>query len=597
MPLSGARRPPVPHSRRERAAVQILVLLAVAEATFLGVPVWVALTAGACALAVRRDQVRLRRALRRLRHPARRDPWSQLAALAVAAWLAVTVLALRTPLPWLPLPWRAAAWVGDVAVGWGLVAALPGEPLPTGWPALVRRWIGAALATGAAIGIAAGWGATALRAVPVAGGAHPLPVAAAIGYGVLVAAMGTLVAAEAIVSGLSRTKDAADAGEDDWASAWLATKMVGPVDGRPPRLLGVEDARPLAGVEQRRYAVPAGRSDADLRRALPALKHALGVEYLDLIPAQPGEWCLWAAEVHPLRKAVAWSEHEHAALEEVARLVERGTLGFVAGVDVQGRLVTHDFGAGDAPHLLIAGQSGSGKSVALTSALLQMVLSYAPRDLRLTLLDPKGELQGFASLPHVDAHLTDQTPGDPHALAADALEALVGEARERQARMAAARGSPRNLLEARRGGLDVPWRLVVLEEAADYFGPVGPQARQQQQRTIAAASELARKARSAGILLVLVTQYPTRANLPPAIKQQCARLALRVKDAVASRVILDEGGAEQLFGSGHALLVRAGHVVEVRGFYVTQAERDGALGDAIARWRAPQAPALGTGGS
>ncbi|GEL96330.1 FtsK/SpoIIIE domain-containing protein [Cellulomonas composti] len=216
------------------------------------------------------------------------------------------------------------------------------------------------------------------------------------------------------------------------------------------------------------------------------------------------------------------------------------------GADIAGQPVQLDFSSPDSPHLLVAGTTGSGKSVALET-ILHGLTRYPAESLRLRLVDPKGtELLDFEDDPHTDGLIG----GD----AADALEILEDAVTEMQRRYELMRPlRARNLVQYNQAVAvqeRKPWVVIVLDEYADLTSDPDDKARIE-----ALLRRLTQKARAAGIHVIAATQRPSadvisttiRSNLP-------AQLALRVKTATDSRIILDEGGAEALAGQGDALL-------------------------------------------
>lgn len=228
------------------------------------------------------------------------------------------------------------------------------------------------------------------------------------------------------------------------------------------------------------------------------------------------------------------------------------------GEDRFGNPVEFNFSSANSPHLLVGGTTGSGKSEALNTLLFGMVRHYLPSELRLLLVDPKGtELAAFAPAAHLE--------GDIGWDDADALALLQKAVEEMQRRYALFKAAGRRTLagfnaELPPGEGRLPWWLVVLDEYADLTHD--PQAKKDIEHEL---KRLAQKARAAGIHLIIATQKPSaevistnlRSNLP-------AQLALRVKSATESRVVLDEAGAEVLNGRGDALLKSDGRVTRVQ---------------------------------
>jgi hypothetical protein len=222
--------------------------------------------------------------------------------------------------------------------------------------------------------------------------------------------------------------------------------------------------------------------------------------------------------------------------------------GFVLplGEDIAGNIVTLDLASSNSPHLLIAGVTGSGKSEALLTMLHGATRFYSERELKLLLVDPKGtELTSLAALEHTMKPIG-SGPQDAIAF----LEMAVKEMEARYARFRDAGDAIRSIGEFQHAGGEMPRWLLVLDEYADLVSDDGERAKIE--RSI---QRLSQKARAAGIHLILSTQKPVVAVVNTVLKGNLpGRIALRVNTAVESRVILDEGGAEQLVGKGDALV-------------------------------------------
>ncbi len=246
------------------------------------------------------------------------------------------------------------------------------------------------------------------------------------------------------------------------------------------------------------------------------------------------------------------------------------------------------------PHLLIAGATGSGKSVQLNTLLISILTRATPDEVRLLLIDPKRvELAAYAGLPHL------LRPIVTHASkAVDALQWLVTEMEQRYDQLAAA--GVRNIDEfnhrARAAGeKHLPYLLAVVDELADLM-----MVAKAATKTAKANGDddgepgvedlivrILQLARAAGIHLVLATQRPSvdvvtgliKANLP-------VRLAFAVSSLADSRVILDTGGAEKLLGRGDALFTPAGSSTPIRlqGACVSDTE----IAAVVAFWRRQQ---------
>jgi S-DNA-T family DNA segregation ATPase FtsK/SpoIIIE len=227
------------------------------------------------------------------------------------------------------------------------------------------------------------------------------------------------------------------------------------------------------------------------------------------------------------------------------------------GEDRTGCLVSIDFSSTNSPHLLIGGTTGSGKSEALNTILGGLTRFYSPKELELLLIDPKGtELQQYEGR---EGHLR----GDIGMFEEDAVKILDEAVDEMQRRYLLFREDRVNSLQkynqANPSG-KLPWWVVVLDEYADLTSEV-----EAKREIEARLKRLAQKARAAGIHVIIATQKPSaevisttlRANLP-------AQLALRVRSATESRVIMDDPGAETLNGKGDAFLKVSGRLTRVQ---------------------------------
>jgi S-DNA-T family DNA segregation ATPase FtsK/SpoIIIE len=214
------------------------------------------------------------------------------------------------------------------------------------------------------------------------------------------------------------------------------------------------------------------------------------------------------------------------------------------GVDVAGDPVVLDVGA--APHVLVAGRTGGGKSVLLHSILASLLTIHDPSTLEVILVDPKrNELSLWEDAPHVSAAVYD--PGD----AIDALWDMVAsmETCYRVLQQYRARSlAELNAMLARDGEAPIPYRVLVCDETADLM-MTG------KGKVESAMVRLGQKGRAAGYHTILATQSPRvsvisgllKANLP-------TRIALATSTALDSRIILDRSGAESLLGKGDGLL-------------------------------------------
>ncbi|MFQ5944868.1 MAG: DNA translocase FtsK [Anaerolineae bacterium] len=235
------------------------------------------------------------------------------------------------------------------------------------------------------------------------------------------------------------------------------------------------------------------------------------------------------------------------------------------GRDVSGSVVLADLAS--MPHLLIAGATGSGKSVCLASLLTCLVFQHPPNRLRLTLIDPKRvELSQFAGLRHLErtvAHTVDEALG--------VLNWAMAEMDERYRRFASAGARSidhHNQLAAERGEEPLPYIVLVIDELADLM-MLAPD---EIERRI---TRLAQLSRATGIHLLIATQRPSVDVITGLIKANFpARISFAVTSQTDSRVVLDTSGADALLGRGDMLYLApdASAPVRLQGCFVSDAE-------------------------
>ena len=240
----------------------------------------------------------------------------------------------------------------------------------------------------------------------------------------------------------------------------------------------------------------------------------------------------------------------------------KSPLRFAIGKDVAGGSVSYDLAS--MPHLLIAGTTGSGKSVCVNSMLACLLLNNTPADLRLVLVDPKRvELTGYNGIPHLLAPVV----VEPERVVG-ALQWMLREMDNRYHRFAET--GIRNIIEynTRFPQTKIPYLVMFIDELADLM-MLAPE---ETERSI---TRLAQLARATGIHLVLATQRPSvdvvtgliKANFP-------ARIAFAVFSSIDSRVILDQPGAERLLGRGDMLFQApdAPAPARLQGVFVSDSE-------------------------
>ncbi|QEH38361.1 DNA translocase FtsK [Aquisphaera giovannonii] len=303
---------------------------------------------------------------------------------------------------------------------------------------------------------------------------------------------------------------------------------------------------------------------------------ALAVPSVRIVAPIPGKSTV-GIEVPNERRGMVRLSEVILGVEDKAR---QGRIPLFLGKDVKGAPMAFDMA--DMPHLLIAGRTGTGKSVCLNAMIISILMTRSPDEVKMILIDPKMvELSQFKKIPHLmHPVVTDMKKAESIlAWACEKMDerytylARAG-VRNVQAynRLGAeeifARLRPEDEAEEKRIPTHMPYVVIVADEMADLMMTAAKEVEQHIVR-------LAQKARAAGIHLILATQRPTvdvitgliKANMP-------ARIGFQVTSRNDSRVVLDEIGAERLLGNGDMLFLVPGtsHIVRSQGTYVSDAE-------------------------
>jgi len=323
-----------------------------------------------------------------------------------------------------------------------------------------------------------------------------------------------------------------------------------------------------------------GVKGAQIVNLMKDLARALSVVSIRVVETIPGKSCMGLELPNSKRQIVRLVE----LLSSTTYNDTASPLSLALGKDIAGKPVIVDLAR--MPHLLVAGTTGSGKSVAVNAMILSLLYKAEPRQVRLILIDPKMlELSVYEGIAHLLAPVVTDMK-----LAANALHWCVGEM-ERRYRLMSTLGV-RNLsgynarvAEAKKAGKpltnpfsltpdapepieEMPLIVVVIDELADLMMVTGRKIEE-------LIARIAQKARAAGIHLILATQRPSvdvitgliKANIP-------SRIAFQVASKIDSRTILDQMGAETLLGQGDMLYLPpgTGHPQRVHGAFVSDAE-------------------------
>lgn len=310
------------------------------------------------------------------------------------------------------------------------------------------------------------------------------------------------------------------------------------------------------------------------------LARSLGFASIRIVETIPGKTCMGIELPNPKRQIIRLSEIFSAPVFQQSH----SKLTLALGQGITGQPIVTDLAK--APHLLVAGTTGSGKSVGVNAMILSMLFKATPDDVRLIMIDPKMlELSIYEGIPHLLAPVVTDMK-----LAANALTWCVNEMEKRYRLMSHAgvrnlAGFNQKIMELAKHGQKLanpfslnpnepepleklPYIVVVVDEFADLMMTAGKKIEE-------LIARLAQKARAAGIHLILATQRPSvdvitgliKANIP-------TRIAFQVSSKVDSRTILDQMGAENLLGQGDMLFLPPGtaYPERVHGAFVADEE-------------------------
>jgi DNA segregation ATPase FtsK/SpoIIIE, S-DNA-T family len=310
------------------------------------------------------------------------------------------------------------------------------------------------------------------------------------------------------------------------------------------------------------------------------LSRALGLTSIRVVETIPGKTCMGLELPNRQRQMIRLSE----MLKSDAYRASHSQLTLAMGKDITGTPVVTDLAR--APHMLVAGTTGSGKSVAINAMILSLLYKSTPADVRLIMIDPKMlELSIYDGIPHLLAPVVTDMKH-----AANALSWCVSEMDKRYRLMSAVgvrnlAGFNQKIRDGRAAEKYVtnpfsltpdapeplstlPLIVVVIDELADLMMVTGKKIEE-------LIARLAQKARAAGIHLILATQRPSvdvitgliKANIP-------TRVAFQVSSKIDSRTVLDQMGAETLLGNGDMLFLPpgSGYPQRVHGAFVSDEE-------------------------
>jgi len=250
------------------------------------------------------------------------------------------------------------------------------------------------------------------------------------------------------------------------------------------------------------------------------------------------------------------------SLMHYSEFASAGLLGMVLGRDVSGEPIFAD--VEKMPHLLIAGSTGSGKSIALHSLIISLLYKNSPQTLKMILIDPKRvELSIYDGLPHLISPVVTQTKK-----AANVFRWALGEMDKRYEILMKAGSRDIKSYNKKHPDEAMSYILIIIDELADLMATYGREVE-------GAIVRLAQMARATGLHLIISTQRPSVEIITGLIKANItSRVALQVASQIDSRTILDSAGAEKLLGGGDMLFISSelSKPKRIQGAYVSEEE-------------------------
>lgn len=389
----------------------------------------------------------------------------------------------------------------------------------------------------------------------------------------------------------------------DWQYYWSVLKLQG--SNGFPKLLEREPTTPI--IDKLIFSIPNGMAFEEFPNKLSAIKTTSGYSFMEIQQGNETEtrgmteeerlqrereqqamFTVIASREDPLKRVFNFRDYD----DQILPGREPGTarISWSPGVMADDALAVYDWDA-EEPHLLIAGASGSGKSVVASAFILQLAYNNGPGEMRFWMIEPKNEMQVYRDLDVVERFVDSWTPDEEFIKnAADLMWDARVEMDRRNKVFSSHPKAPKKLekaraiavLESERNGtpledhpLYLPYIFIIMEECATLFAEsANADEKMEQKRLLTNTAEIARKARSAGIYLVALTQYPTNASIPSVIRQQMRRIGLKCQNDMASRVVIEENGLEKIKTKGVGMISQNGSYRSFRGFWVKDGDPD-----------------------
>lgn len=306
------------------------------------------------------------------------------------------------------------------------------------------------------------------------------------------------------------------------------------------------------------------------------MARALGVGAVRVVAPLPGK--------HTIGIEVPNSEKERVRIKNLMQLAgskpQKMHIPLYLGKDSSGEALVSDLTK--MPHLLIAGTTGSGKSVCINSIIVGVLLTKRPDEVQMILIDPKMvEMTAFNTIPHLMCPIVTETQmavqilewatvkmDERYALLAEARVKNIAEFNSLDAEEIIRRFDPSSADEEQKIPKKLPYIVIIIDELADLMMTAPKEIE-------AYIVRLAQKSRAVGIHIVLATQRPQATVVTGLIKSNMpTRIGFRVAARMDSRIILDQNGAETLLGEGDMLFLKPGtsELIRAQGTYMDEAE-------------------------
>ncbi|GDX92030.1 hypothetical protein LBMAG46_20370 [Planctomycetia bacterium] len=336
------------------------------------------------------------------------------------------------------------------------------------------------------------------------------------------------------------------------------------------RVTEIDPANVDVGPSVLRYKIKLapGEEASRLRKKAEDIARQLAATSIPIIGFLPGTHYEYLDMARPDRQTV-----ELEPVLNTEKLRDVNHLPLQIGIDPGGRTVCLDLGDDKLPHILVAGGTGSGKTIFLYSVVLSLISVHSDKSLELVIIDPKQtDFTIFGGLKHL-------REGEVITEADRGVEVVrqIAEHEMQERSDILQKAKCRDIKSFNASHREKPMRslVVVIDEYADLIAVLSKKEKEEFERVI---SRITARGRNVGIHLILATQRPTTDIVTGNIKANMAcRISFSLPSSRDSQVILDESGAERLLRHGDMLLMHEGKLTRLQGYYVDPAKIEGLL--------------------